>query len=100
MERIRVCRETGRPHPASLFYRALPTADRLANLVRGHGVARQLPVDTSFCLEALTQRSGYIVTPGEQSVSGQTAALYSRPALSVSVRAAWRKGLVETRADQ
>src|SRR2546421_6551715 len=100
MEGVRVRSEAGRSQSASAVYRAISTANRLANLVRGHGVTRRLPVDIPFCLETFAQRSGYIVTPGQQSLSRQTAALHSRTPLSVSVRAAERRSLVEARADQ
>src|SRR5438093_8993600 len=100
MDRIRIRSQTGRPEPASPVYRALSTANRLANLVRGDVVARRLPVDVPFCLETFTQRSRYLVPPGQQSISRKTTALRPRAAVSLPLRVVGRKGVVETRTNQ
>src|ERR1700730_17019238 len=99
MERIRIRSQTRRSKSAPPVHCPVSTADRLANLVRGDGFSRRLPVDVPFCLETFAQRSGYIVAPGQQSVSRQTAALHSCTIVSLPIRAAGRERLVAARTD-
>src|SRR5690242_598177 len=100
MEGIRVPSQAGRSESAAAVRRAVSTAHRLANLVRGDGVARGISLDAAICLETSAQRSRHALASDEQSLSGRAASLHSRPTLSLSVRAGWRPSMVETRTDR
>src|SRR5205823_11986657 len=99
MEGIRIQSQAGESRPATAVYCAVSTANRLANLVRGHGVTRRIPMDTAFRLVTFAQRSRHALAPGQQSVSHRAASLHSRAAVSLSFRADWRSGLVEARTN-
>src|SRR5947207_15326519 len=96
MAGIRIQGQTGRSQPASAVCRAVSTADRLANLVRCNGVSGRISMDAAFRLETFAQRSRHALAPGQQSVSHRAASLHSRAAVSLSFRADWRSGMVET----
>src|SRR4030095_15528095 len=100
MEGIRIRRQAGRPRPSSAIYRTVSTADRLANLVRGHGESPRIPVDAAFCLETFAQRPRHVVGAREQSISRSAAHLRARAALSLSLCAAWRERLVASRVSR
>src|SRR6266566_9670663 len=100
MEGVPVQSQAGGSRPPSAVRRAVSTANRLANLVRGHGVTCRIPVDTAFHLEASAQRSRYALAPGQQSISQCAAALHPRAVVSLRVRTARRQSMVETRTNR
>src|SRR3954453_22724293 len=97
MERIRICRETRRSGPAAAVYRAVSAAHRLADLVRSDGESARIPMDIQLYRQTFAERSRHALAPREQSFLCQTAALRSRTALSLPLRAAGRQRLVAPR---
>ena len=90
----------GDPNRRPPFIAPYQAADRLANLVRCHGVTGRISVDAAFRLETFAQRSRHAFAPGEQSISQRAAALHPSAPLSLPIRAARRSRLVETRTDR
>src|SRR5579884_774150 len=100
MEGVRIQSQARRSRSPAPVHRALPTTDRLANLVRRHGLAGGLSLDAAFCLETFAQRPRNTLAAGEQSLSRRAAALHPGATVSLPVCAAWRANVVETQTDR
>src|SRR5262249_48354336 len=77
----------------------VPSAARLADLVRRDGVPGTGALDPSLCVEAIAQRSGRVEPLGKQAVPEPGAAVRAGTALSVPVCSSWRARLVDPHLD-